>query len=93
MLVSAHKDLAESAKTRSIVQAILSGPGSNEGFEATGRAYRRYTECLTPWLETERLRFEDELRRRAQEFSRYVIEISTTEDAWKGEGPWMQKRP
>lgn len=93
VLIQAHRELAESARTRTMVQAILSGPGSNEGFEATTRAYRRYTECVTPWLETERLDFEAELRRRAHEFSRYTLEVTTMPDGWKGQGPWQRLRP
>ena len=93
VLVQAHRELAESARTRTIVQAILSGPGSTEGFEATTRAYRRYTECVTPWLETERLGFESELRRKAHEFSKYVIEVQSMPDSWQGKGPWLPTRP
>ena len=76
MLVEAHKDLAETARTRALIQAILSGPGSNEGFEATTKAFRRFTECRTPWLGQEREKLENELRRRAEEFARYVVSVS-----------------
>jgi len=80
MLVEAHETLASIAREKAIMQAVLSGPGSNEGFDAATRAFRSYTEAVTPWIGVERRKMDDELKRRAKEFSRYLVQIREMSD-------------
>jgi hypothetical protein len=69
MIVRMYEDAAEILWRQAQVQATIGGQ-TPEGFDAVSRAFRKYRETATPWLETQREKDEEELRRNVAEMAR-----------------------
>ena len=61
-----------------MVQAIISG-GTQEGFDSVSRAFRKYRETANPWLEVEREKEEELLRKKVAKFVEHKITVKALE--------------
>ena len=69
MIVRMYEEAAEILWRQAQIQSVVGG-SSAEGFDAVARAFRKYRETATPWLEGMREKDEQELREHVQELSR-----------------------
>lgn len=74
MIVQAYEEASEVMWRQAMVQAIISG-GTQEGFDSVARAFRLYRETANPWLEVEREKEEERLRKKVAEFVRHRITV------------------
>ena len=82
MIVRMYEEASDILWRQALVQATVGG-STPEGFDAVSRAFRRYRETATPWLETQREKDEEELRKSVAELAKsfqVVVAAAPPED-------------
>jgi len=74
LIVQAYEEASEIMWRQAMTQAIISG-NTQDGFDSVARAFRRYRETATPWLEVEREKEEEVLRKKVAEFVKHRVVV------------------